>query len=942
MNSAKMQIIKKEEFRWSFRKKGKNVMNICTHLLFLGSVGFALMAGTSSLAFANPMDGVVTGGTASIISTPTELQINQSSNSAMIDWKSFDIAAGETTHFYQPSANAVALNRVVNSTQASSINGNLLANGKIFVINQNGVLLGKTANVNTTGFIASTADITNNAFMNSTGTYDFNIAGNADASVINKGHISVQDAGLVAFVAPHVSNEGLIEGNLAKVQLGAGDMYGVDLYGDGLISLAVSAPQGSAKRKISADNSGSIITDGGKVYMTAAAASNVVDSVINNTGVIQAQGLTTKNGEVILTGAGAHVTVSGKIDVSGKNGGGKVKIGGDYQGKGTLAHAAVTNVTSGAVINANSTDTGNGGTIVVWGDEATYFQGSALAQGGANSGNGGLVETSSEGYLNIHGGNVNTSAANGEFGTWLLDPQDVVIKSGSHDGDDTGSGSGSQNVLTAGGTIYTTTPTTFDIYESEIEGQSATTNITIQATHGVTTSGSGTVTLASNSNLTIQTRNDAGDGLNTGAGINLSNLAFAATGTGSITLTASTGTGTGNITTGTLTTDTGAINISTDNGKIDLNKAITSTSGNITANASDKITTAGGNLAPITTGGTGIISLTSTGSSVATNSDILAGGAINVSAGTNAVLDGSTTTSGAGTITITASSGASDGYVRVKKLTAQNGNINVTTDQGSITVNDILKTTGTGNITLDSSTAGGITTGGDFVVNSGGTLTLNDTLTTGDGNIDMDAVGLLTTENITTTGGSIDLKTTTGSIITKNLTIHEIDTDGDGGVSTLNIDSADALTVLGSILVDNFDHDATPNYSESNATLKAVNNIGVSGGITVTSKDDDQSSLGSTANLTVISTSGNISVTGAVNVSSDASKTSSGTQDVLANSTATMTADNGSITLLNGINVIAQSVYSGFIVHFLGDHLVQETAVDTTANATINLHQKMP
>jgi hypothetical protein len=289
-------------------------------------------------------------------------------------------------------------------------------------------LLGKTANVNTTGFIASTADITNNSFMNSTGTYDFNIAGNADASVINKGHISVQDAGLVAFVAPHVSNEGLIEGNLAKVQLGAGDMYGVDLYGDGLISLAVTAPQGGAKRKLSADNSGSIITDGGKVYMTAAAASNVVDSVINNTGVIQAQGLTAKNGEVILTGAGAHVKVSGKIDVSGKNGGGKVKIGGDYQGKGTLAHAAITEVTSGAVINASATETGDGGTIVVWGDEATYFQGTALAQGGANSGNGGLVETSSLGDLFVDDATVNTLAANGEAGTWLLDPANIKVK----------------------------------------------------------------------------------------------------------------------------------------------------------------------------------------------------------------------------------------------------------------------------------------------------------------------------------------------------------------------------------------------------------------------------------------------------------------------------------------------------------------------------------
>jgi filamentous hemagglutinin family protein len=591
-----------QEFRWSFRKKGKQVFNICTHVIILGSV---------SLAFANPMDGVVTGGTASIISTPAELQINQSSNSAMIDWKSFDIAAGETTHFYQPNSNAVALNRVVNSTQASSINGNLLANGKIFVINQNGVLLGKTANVNTTGFIASTADITNNSFMNSTGTYDFNIAGNADASVINKGHISVQDAGLVAFVAPHVSNEGLIEGNLAKVQLGAGDMYGVDLYGDGLISLAVTAPQGGAKRKISADNSGPIITDGGKILVTAAAASNMIDSVINNSGVIEAQGLVVRNGEVILTGSGAHVKVSGKIDVSGKNGGGKVKIGGDYQGKGTLAHAATTEVTKDAVIKANATDTGNGGTVVVWSDEATYFQGTALAQGGANSGNGGLVETSSEGYLSFHGGTVDTSAANGEFGTWLLDPTNFILHLG--DGDT------SVGIPNDGNTSTTawlgigsngTTGTTAEIYESEIEGQNTSFVLSAQNSFSVDdgivgtyggTLGDGIISLQAGKSLRIETRNNSSDSAGT---INLTGSSFGSAllfkttdsgiNHGRITINGSTdGFRAGDIILSRLETATGNITVETNNGSITANGDIATMGGEIilTSGTGGSITT---------------------------------------------------------------------------------------------------------------------------------------------------------------------------------------------------------------------------------------------------------------------------------------------------------------------------------------------------------------
>ena len=604
-------IIKKEEFRWSFRKKGTQVLNICTHLLFLYGFATALMMGTSTAAFANPTGGVVAGGAATITNTPTELQINQTSQNALINWQSFNIAAGETTHFYQPNSNAVALNRVVNSTQLSSIEGNLLANGHVLVINPNGVLIGNGAHVDTAGFIASSADIADSAFMNSTGKLNFNIAGNPNASVVNQGNITVEGEGLVALVAPTVRNDGIIQGNLAKIQLGAADTFGVDLYGDGLLSLAVSS--GTNARTLKAENNGSIITDGGKVLMTAAAASNVVDSVINNTGVVQAQSLVNNNGEIILTGAGAKVTVSGKLDVSGANGGGDIKVGGDYQGGGTLAHADTTTITSGAVLDASATDNGNGGTAVVWSDNATTFQGAALAKGGVNGGDGGLVETSTNASLNITGGVVNTTAANGNLGEWLLDPTDVVIHGGTADGSDSGS---SSSTLSGGGTTYGASPSAFTIYESEIEGSSTSTNITIQATHGVTTvaGGDNTVTLASGSNLKVETRNNSGTESAAGAGIDLSNLTFQTTGSGKITVQAATGTGAGNVKVGTLTSDTGSITLSTDNGSVTAAGNITTnkgsialTSGNGGSIATKSLTSAGG------TGGTSSITLTSDG-----------------------------------------------------------------------------------------------------------------------------------------------------------------------------------------------------------------------------------------------------------------------------------------------------------------------------------------
>lgn len=310
-----------------------------------------LLSGLSiTSAHANPTGGTVVSGSATITNaSPTKLDINQTSNSAIIDWNSFNIAAGETTQFYQPGASAVALNRVMNASQASMIDGNLFANGKVIVINSNGVIIGHGANIDTAGFIASSADIGNGDFMSSTGKYRFNIAGKRNATVSNAGTISVADEGLVALVAPTVSNSGVIKGKLAKISLASGDTAGVDMYGDGLLYVAVS-PTNKAKRTISVTNTGSIITSGGQVFMTAAAASSAVNSVINNTGVVEATSITNHNGDIILSAPGGTVTASGMLNASGKN------------GAGTIALSA-KNVTTTGSIKDVSTVSGKGGSV---------------------------------------------------------------------------------------------------------------------------------------------------------------------------------------------------------------------------------------------------------------------------------------------------------------------------------------------------------------------------------------------------------------------------------------------------------------------------------------------------------------------------------------------------------------------------------------------------
>ena len=387
------------------------------------------MSGVPHHALGNPEGGVVTGGSATIVSTADELQIHQSTDKALIEWSSFNIDAGETTRFLQPSVDAVALNRIVNSTQLSTINGNLIANGRIVIINPNGILIGANGNIDTASFLATTADIDDDAFLNSTGVMHFNRAGSLSAVIENQGLITIDEEGLAALVAPTVRNSGMIIGTMAKVQLAAADTFAVDLYGDGLIQFAVDPD--STSRTIIVENSGSIIADAGQVLMTAADASNVVDSVINSDGYIQAGSLENRNGRIILTAAGADITVSGTIDVSAIEpaaGGGTINIGGDLHGAGELALAKTATITDTAELYADAGDTSNGGEIVVWSEETTLSSGKYYARGGKLVGDGGIIETSAKEILDVTGTSANTMAlGEGETGTWLLDPVNITV-----------------------------------------------------------------------------------------------------------------------------------------------------------------------------------------------------------------------------------------------------------------------------------------------------------------------------------------------------------------------------------------------------------------------------------------------------------------------------------------------------------------------------------
>ena len=222
-----------------------------------------------TIASANPQDGQVAAGTATITQTGSStLNINQTSQKAIINWQSFNIGTGETTNFNQPNTSAITLNRVT-GVDPSSIMGNLTANGQVWLINPNGIAFGKSARVDVAGLLATTIDIADRDFMS--GTYRFTGLKNPSAMVVNAGQITIHDAGLAALAAPGVENSGIIQANLGQIQLSSAAAFTVDLYGDGLfnftldkqVTQAITKPDGTTPTA-AVTNTGSLIADGGR------------------------------------------------------------------------------------------------------------------------------------------------------------------------------------------------------------------------------------------------------------------------------------------------------------------------------------------------------------------------------------------------------------------------------------------------------------------------------------------------------------------------------------------------------------------------------------------------------------------------------------------------------------------------------------------------------
>ncbi len=169
-------------------------------------------------ARALPAGGKVVVGSGAIRSSGAQMTIDQATARLGIDWQRFDIGSAASVEFRQPSASAIALNRVIGN-DASAIYGKLSANGQVFLTNPNGVLFAPGAKVDVGALVASTLDLSQSDFA--AGLLRFKDVGSA-AAVVNQGRLAAAPGGYIGLFGRQVDNDGEIAVRRGSVLLASG------------------------------------------------------------------------------------------------------------------------------------------------------------------------------------------------------------------------------------------------------------------------------------------------------------------------------------------------------------------------------------------------------------------------------------------------------------------------------------------------------------------------------------------------------------------------------------------------------------------------------------------------------------------------------------------------------------------------------------------------
>ncbi|ECG0304888.1 filamentous hemagglutinin N-terminal domain-containing protein, partial [Salmonella enterica] len=301
----------------------RRLMGTLTPLAVLTGLVIGMLPG---LALANPdlpVGGQVVAGQGSISTSGNQMTIHQGTHGLVTSWHSFDIGQNHTVQFVQPDSSAVALNRVTGGHE-SQILGTLTANGQVMLVNPAGVMFGKGARVNTAGLLASTKNISTEDFM--AGRYTFSGGSHPGAEIVNQGSLTTTKGGYIVLAADRVRNSGTLSTPSGKTVLAAADRVTLQLDNTGLASVSVN---GSVVNAL-VENSGLIAATNGQVYLTARGKEMLLNTVVNNSGTVEARGLNHRGGEIVLDGGESGVvSQSGMLLADSETGrGGKITVQG--------------------------------------------------------------------------------------------------------------------------------------------------------------------------------------------------------------------------------------------------------------------------------------------------------------------------------------------------------------------------------------------------------------------------------------------------------------------------------------------------------------------------------------------------------------------------------------------------------------------------------------
>lgn len=276
----------------------------------------------------------VVAGAASFRQNGNVRTIEQQTGAAVINWQDFGIRAGDITRFVQPGVNSAVLNRVLGANP-SLIQGQLQANGQVYLINPNGIVVGPQGRIDVGAFFASTLNVSNDEFLRG-GNLLFR--GDSKAGIQNLGTINAKD-GDVMLIAYTVKNAGTVSAPNGVAGAAAGSEVLLTQTGDQ--RLVVKSSVSAEKLATGVENSG--VMDAARAELKA--AGGLYQLAINQAGLVRATGVTEQNGRVLLTADAGTVRVSGEVSARNANGsGGEILVGGDYQGKNSAVPNATTTV----------------------------------------------------------------------------------------------------------------------------------------------------------------------------------------------------------------------------------------------------------------------------------------------------------------------------------------------------------------------------------------------------------------------------------------------------------------------------------------------------------------------------------------------------------------------------------------------------------------------